>query len=113
MATLILDGHENLDKYVGGNIKAAIFNLGYLPHSDKSIITKPHTTITALKKILARLTPDGRVAIVAYPGHAGGDTESHVVEEFAKNLAGGFGVEIKKSFQKPKSPYIIKIWKLK
>jgi hypothetical protein len=30
-AELILDGHENLDRYVTEPIRAAIFNLGYLP----------------------------------------------------------------------------------
>ena len=33
---LILDGHENLDHYVREPIRAAIFNLGYLPSADKS-----------------------------------------------------------------------------
>ena len=42
---LILDGHENLDHYVREPIRAAIFNLGYLPSADKSVITKPHTTL--------------------------------------------------------------------
>ncbi|WP_240724966.1 class I SAM-dependent methyltransferase, partial [Onishia niordana] len=30
-AKLILDGHESIDKYVKDSVKAAIFNLGYLP----------------------------------------------------------------------------------
>ena len=34
-AELILDGHENLDHYVTEPIRAAIFNLGYLPSADK------------------------------------------------------------------------------
>ena len=40
-AQLILDGHQNLDKYVSEPIRAAIFNLGYLPSADKTVITKP------------------------------------------------------------------------
>ena len=51
-AELILDGHETLDKYVKEPITAAIFNLGYLPSADKSLITKPSTTLEALTKIL-------------------------------------------------------------
>ena len=53
-AELILDGHENLDHYVTEPIRAAIFNLGYLPSADKSVITKPHTTLEAIEKILDR-----------------------------------------------------------
>ena len=31
-------------------LKAAIFNLGYLPSADKSVITLPATTIEAMEK---------------------------------------------------------------
>ncbi|WP_019313702.1 tRNA (mnm(5)s(2)U34)-methyltransferase, partial [Streptococcus mutans] len=41
---LILDGHQTIDKYVDEPIRAAIFNLGYLPSADKSVITQPATT---------------------------------------------------------------------
>ena len=30
----------------------AIFNLGYLPGGDKSIVTKPETTISAIEQLL-------------------------------------------------------------
>lgn len=47
--TLILDSHANMEKYlpetIKGKLGGAIFNLGYLPHSDKTIITKGNTTI--------------------------------------------------------------------
>ena len=37
-AQLILQGHETLDQFVT-EAKAGIFNLGYLPSADKSVIT--------------------------------------------------------------------------
>ena len=43
-AQLILQGHETLDQFVT-EAKAGIFNLGYLPSADKSVITRPQTTI--------------------------------------------------------------------
>ena len=46
-AQLILAGHETLDQYTD-HFKAAIFNLGYLPSADKSVITRPATTLEAL-----------------------------------------------------------------
>ncbi|MDK7265727.1 class I SAM-dependent methyltransferase, partial [Staphylococcus capitis] len=68
---LLLTGHENVDQYVE-SIKAAIFNLGYLPSADKTVITQPHTTIQALEKLCQRLVAGGRIAIMIYYGHAGG-----------------------------------------
>lgn len=79
-AELILDGHENLDRYVTEPIRAAIFNLGYLPSADKSVITKPHTTLEAIEKILDRL------AIMIYYGHDGGDMEKDAVLEYVIGL---------------------------
>ena len=50
---LFLTGHENVDQYVE-SIKAAIFNLGYLPSADHTVITRPHSTIQALEKLCQR-----------------------------------------------------------
>lgn len=82
---LILAGHEQVDAYVS-SIKAAMFNLGYLPSADKSVITQPDTTLDALEKILKRLEISGRVSIMVYYGHAGGDKERDAVLDFVKNL---------------------------
>lgn len=88
--SFIHDSHANIEKYlsedVQGNIGGAIFNLGYLPRSDKSIITKGETTIQAVKSILKYLKKDGLVIIVVYHGHEGGKTEKEAVLEFAVNL---------------------------
>ena len=84
-AQLILEGHERVDQYVD-EIKAAIFNLGYLPAADKSIITQPSTTLEALEKLLARLVLGGRIAIMVYYGHEGGQAEKEAVLDFVKKL---------------------------
>ncbi|EMC18064.1 tRNA (mnm(5)s(2)U34)-methyltransferase [Streptococcus mutans] len=83
---LILDGHQTIDKYVDGPIRAAIFNLGYLPSADKTIITKPDTTLEAIGKILDRLEVGGRISIMIYYGHEGGDKEKDAVLNFVKEL---------------------------
>lgn len=82
---LILDGHEHLDAYVN-KIDAAIFNLGYLPRADKTIITKPHTTIMALEKAIERLRIGGRIAIMVYYGHEGGDMEKDALLDYVETL---------------------------
>lgn len=84
-ATLILAGHETVDQHVD-KIRAAIFNLGYLPSADKSIITQPDTTLEALQKILDRLEVGGRVSIMIYYGHEGGAMEKDRVLEFVSQL---------------------------
>lgn len=85
-AQLILDGHQNLDQYVTEPIRAAIFNLGYLPSADKSVITKPDTTLLAIEKVLDRLEVGGRVAIMIYYGHEGGDMEKDAVLDYVQSL---------------------------
>ncbi|MCU9534198.1 tRNA (mnm(5)s(2)U34)-methyltransferase [Streptococcus sp. CSL10205-OR2] len=83
---LILDSHENIDNYLS-EINLAIFNLGYLPKADKTIITKPDSTILALKKTLHLLKVGGRVSIMVYYGHDGGQLEKDALEHFLKNLS--------------------------
>ena len=82
---LILQGHETVDEYVT-EVKAAIFNLGYLPSADKSIITQPQTTIESLDKLCQMLIKGGRIAIMIYYGHEGGDIERDAVLDFVSQL---------------------------
>lgn len=82
---LILDGHQHVDQYVE-TLKAAIFNLGYLPSADKSVITLPATTIEAMEKICDRLQKGGRMAMMIYYGHEGGDIERDAVLDFVGQL---------------------------
>ncbi|GGE31333.1 tRNA (mnm(5)s(2)U34)-methyltransferase [Streptococcus himalayensis] len=84
-AELILAGHEQLDIYVE-EVKAGIFNLGYLPSADKSIITQPNTTILALEKLCQRLVLGGRIAMMVYYGHEGGVCERDAVLDFVSQL---------------------------
>ena len=82
---LILDGHQHVDQYVE-TIKAAIFNLGYLPGSDKKIITIPSSTLEAIRILLDRLEKKGKIIIVSYYGHDGGIEEKNSVEELLTTL---------------------------
>lgn len=86
--SLIPAGHETLDQHLPADcsIKAAIFNLGYLPQSDKAVITLPETTRQALDALLLRLAPRGRVILVCYYGHVGGAEELAVVREYCQKL---------------------------
>lgn len=82
---LILDGHENLDKYVKEEVGCVVFNLGYLPRAKHVIITKPDTTLQAIQKSLELLKPNGIISIAAYIGHEGGlDEKNHICEYLNK-----------------------------
>lgn len=85
---LLLQGHETLSQVIPEiqPIKAALFNLGYLPHSDKSIITTEATTIPALTALISRLVARGRIILVIYSGHEGGEEEKQAVLNFATEL---------------------------
>ncbi|MTV83059.1 class I SAM-dependent methyltransferase [Secundilactobacillus folii] len=85
---LIHDGHENIERYLKPEteIAAAIFNLGYLPGSDKQVITHGPTTIIALKACLKHLRKGGIVALVVYYGHPGGEAEKDAVLDAVKAL---------------------------
>ena len=83
---LILDSHANLDQYLTKKIKAAVFNLGYLPGGDKNIITRKESTITALDKLTSLLKDNGIIILVIYSGHPGGEEEKKAILDFASKL---------------------------
>ena len=83
---LVLSGHEKLSEYVKEPIKAAIFNLGYLPKTDKSVVTKSDTTLTALDALTNQLVVGGRIAIMIYYGHEGGMEEKDAVIKWTSSL---------------------------
>jgi len=86
--TLIHDSHALIDQYIDEDtsLAAAVFNLGYLPRSDKSIITQPDSTITAIKKLLPLLRKKGLLVLVVYAGHPGGQAEKNAVLDFVSQL---------------------------
>ena len=88
--SLIQASHADLAGHIPdaarGKIKAAVFNLGYLPGGDKQICTRPHTTIAALEALRIIMAPGGIIVLVVYPGHAEGETEASEVLEYCKRV---------------------------
>ncbi len=84
-------GHEALAEVLPanarGSIRAIMFNLGYLPGSDKTLVTESSTTIHAIRAGLEFLAPHGLMTVVVYPGHAGGARESVAVSELGVELS--------------------------
>ena len=80
---LVVGSHSHLTSIIEpahvGRISVVMFNLGYLPLGDKSIVTKPETTVNALEQAVELVRPGGLVTILAYPGHAGGLEEANCI----------------------------------
>ena len=84
--TLICDSHHKAKEYVNEKIKAGMFNLGWLPGGDKSITTLRETTLPAIQSAISMLAPNGVLTVAIYPGHAEGDAEGKMVEEYLATL---------------------------
>lgn len=82
----INDGHENMSKYIDQKADVIMFNLGYLPNSEKKISTKTETTISALNLASELLTDNGLISIICYPGHTDGKRETEKVKEWLNDL---------------------------
>jgi predicted O-methyltransferase YrrM len=87
---LVHGGHETMEAVIApshhGQVGAVIFNLGYLPGSDKTVVTVPATTLAAMDAALRLLRPGGLVIAVLYTGHPGGPEEAEAVRAFAAAL---------------------------
>ena len=105
---LIHAGHERLGEFISRPINAAIANLGYLPGGDQRLVTKPETTRTALSASAELLIKGGRLAVVVYPGHAGGEDEADAVATWFENLhSTAWNVLRINSANQPNSPFLL------
>lgn len=100
--------HEFIDI---DNIKAVIFNLGYLPSGDKSITTMFNSTKNAILNLLTKYenNPKMLIVIVVYPGHDEGFKESEWLNEYLSNLESSFVVSKYQPINQHKAPYILLI----
>lgn len=69
-----------------GSLSAIVFNLGYLPSSDKSVITEAATTLQALRDGTQWLASGGVIVCVIYTGHSGGAQEAEAIEGWSSSL---------------------------
>ncbi len=83
---LIRVGHEQMSAHVTEAVSAVMFNLGYLPGGDHSMVTVKETTLTALKEALSLLQNGGVITVVAYPGHHGGKEELKALLDYCARL---------------------------
>lgn len=113
--TLFLKGHEFAAECLppSTEIAGAIFNLGYLPGGDKTIVTTPETTISAVEQIFSMLKQEGIMILVIYHGHPEGAIERDHLMKFAHQLDQMQAHVLKYQFinQQNHPPFIIAIEK--
>ncbi len=63
-----------------------VYNLGYLPGSDKKIITTEKSTVISVKKALDKIKPKGLISLICYIGHPRGAEEFRAVKEILQPL---------------------------
>ncbi|EXJ22749.1 SAM-dependent methyltransferase, MraW methylase family [Alkalibacterium sp. AK22] len=109
-------GHEQLGtlNINPESVAAVMFNLGYLPRGDKSVITLEHTTLIALKTSLTLLKTGGLITIMVYYGHPGGEEEKNGVIDFVRSLSQKEYQVLQYGFinQKNAPPFLLVIEKL-
>lgn len=74
--------HDKMEEVISTCVDCIVFNLGYLPHFDSSVITKAETTQKALLASWNLLKKGGILLIISYIGHEGGKEEHEVVKKF-------------------------------
>jgi SAM-dependent methyltransferase len=106
---LVESGHETLSRYVPPGLTAAVFNLGYLPGGDSSLVTTPESTVVALQQAASLLKPGGIITISLYTGHQGGPEEARAVEEWGAALAPNqYNVWCSRQLNRPPiAPYLV------
>ncbi len=68
-------------------IRLIVYNLGYLPNSDKTIKTASLTTLKSLEVAMQLIAPGGVISITCYPGHLEGKEEQAALLEVVKQLS--------------------------
>ena len=88
-ASLFAAGHEEAEKHLpaGVDFRVVMFNLGFLPGSDKQRVTVARTTLAACALFAARMAQPGLMVIHCYSGHSGGLEESLAVKAWAGALS--------------------------
>lgn len=89
---LLKENHSRMKEYIPVSPDAVMFNLGYLPGSDRSVVTGPANTVAAMEAALEILSSRGRMSVIVYTGHPGAAAEARSVAVLAATLDSSFTV---------------------
>lgn len=105
---LIHDTHVRLLHYIDRQLDAGMFNLGFLPGSDKKIHTQPDSSLSAVKDALSLLRIGGLLSVLVYPGDEMGRQEEQILLSFAETLpAKCFDVTLVRIWNVKRSPFFL------
>ncbi len=83
---VILDGHQNMKKYVDAPVSAIMFNFGYLPGGDHNVFTIPETSIQAIQSSMELISDDGIITLAIYYGGDSGFEERDALLSYLKTI---------------------------
>jgi len=111
---IVAAGHELISEFITEPLKAAVFNLGYLPGSDKKLATSPDHTLSALEQAASLIRPGGVITVCIYTGHKGGGDEGAAVEKWVSGLPGDeYNVWVcRQPNRPPTAPYLVLVEKV-
>lgn len=68
------------------SVKLVVYNLGWLPGSDKACTTEVNSTLESIKNLLDKIAFGGGISITCYPGHEEGAKEESALMGFFQTL---------------------------
>ncbi len=116
---LFLKSHDQIESVIPAKfhkkVKGAIFNLGYLPGGDKTIVTTPDSSISAVQQLLTIMPPGGIIVLVVYHGHPEGQIERDQLIQYVKTIDQKQAQVLQYQFlnQINHAPFVIAIEKIK
>ncbi len=108
---LFLDSHHHIDQYIK-KVDIGMFNLGYLPTGDKTIVTCAKTSLLAIQKTIELLTDGGILTIMTYSGHEEGYKEYQEIDKYLSHFydrsINVFNLSLKNTHKECPSLFVIK-----
>jgi ubiquinone/menaquinone biosynthesis C-methylase UbiE len=109
---LHLTSHTEIEQLAAeGSAAVIVFNLGYLPGTNRELITRAETTLQALAASILVLKKGGVLAVVCYPDHPGGDDEAAQVLLFLQGLKNFRLAKYALLSTNRPSPFVLIAWK--
>lgn len=103
---LICDSHARVCDYVKEPFDAGVFNLGWLPGSDKTITTCRESTLPAVQNALSLVAPGGILLVAVYPGHSEGAAEGEALLSYFSAISRfSFSISRLQIVNAPDAPY--------
>ncbi len=98
---------EKIPLELRGKISCVFFNLGWMPCSDKSVVTSPESTVSALDASLKLLDASmGALSVLSYRGHDGGEAEFYAVSKFFNDNFSAENFDVVRCSDAPTSPVL-------